>query len=91
MAQLRGFDFQYVGLNPPVTALEDDVGVGSCWAFAGSVGYLGIINLAEPAYITDISIYRVSESNTTRMYHPVGMGSPETTERSLAYAQNGVV
>jgi hypothetical protein len=59
MAQLRGFDFQHVGLNPPVTALEDDVGVGSCWAFSGSVGYIGI-NLAESVHITDISIYHVA-------------------------------
>jgi Sad1 / UNC-like C-terminal len=52
---LRGYDVASVDINPPIVVLEDDICVGSCWAFAGSTGNIGI-SLAERVFISDITI-----------------------------------
>jgi Sad1 / UNC-like C-terminal len=58
LASLRGYEFDHWGINPAHTALEKDIGVGSCWAIDGAQGHLGI-RLSERTRISEIIISHV--------------------------------
>ncbi|KII91435.1 hypothetical protein PLICRDRAFT_104790 [Plicaturopsis crispa FD-325 SS-3] len=55
---LRGIDTQNSLINPPHTALDLDNTIGSCWAFSGSVGHLGI-SLEESVSISHVVIENI--------------------------------
>jgi len=59
LGHLRGYEIERWEVNPPHTALEDDVGVGNCWAIDGKRGHIGV-QLSESVRIMSISINHVA-------------------------------
>jgi hypothetical protein len=55
---ITGYDFSDILVNLPTTTLEDDISVGHCWEFSGSVGHIGV-HLTNPIHISDVTIHHV--------------------------------
>lgn len=56
---LRGHDFYDNEIRLPITVLDDNIGVGECWEFFGTAGFISVA-LAEEVAVTELSINQIA-------------------------------